>query len=218
MKVRVRFNNLARKLSRTLYESAGLTTLLVILLAIPGRAAAFDKNGPVSLTGIVRETMAVYFSRKPDQPLSLGDIAKRQMPDRRFRKPAGVFVTLSHNGKSRACWGTVFPEDRDVVQATIHATLGALTKEYRYPPIGVGEWKSLKPQVTLVRGLTPIRSLSGVNPLRDGLMVRAGSKSGVILPGEAKDSYYQLVQCKLKAGIQPGEAFQMYRIKADVFQ
>jgi hypothetical protein len=51
-----------------------------------------------------------------------------------------------------------------------------------------------------------------------GLMVRAGGKAAVILPGEASDAYYQMVLCKLKAGIRPKQPCQMYRIKADVFK
>ncbi|MBY0405881.1 MAG: AMMECR1 domain-containing protein, partial [Cyanobacteria bacterium] len=135
------------------------------------------------------------------------------LPPPSFRKPAGVFVTLSKNGKPRACWGSLFPEQRDVVQSTIITTIGALTKEYRYAPIKQSEIKDLKPQVTLIRGIEPIQTISSINPLRDGLMVRSGAKSGIILPGEVKDAFYQMVQCKLKAGISPGEPFQMYRIK-----
>jgi AMMECR1 domain-containing protein len=100
----------------------------------------------------------------------------------------------------------------------VYATLGALTKEYRYKPIGRTEWQTLKPQVTVVRALEPISGIRDQNPIQDGLMVRAGNRSGVILPGEARDAFYQLVQCKLKAGVRPGESYQLYRIVADVYQ
>lgn len=100
----------------------------------------------------------------------------------------------------------------------MYATLGALTKEYRYKPIRSGEWKKLKPQVTVVKALEPIHNLQGQNPLHDGLMVRQNGRSGVILPGEARDATYQLTLCKLKAGIQPGQKFQLYRMVADVYR
>src|SRR5262249_13537090 len=101
---------------------------------------------------------------------------------------------------------------------TVFSTLNALTKEYRYPPIKKSEWKKLKPQVTVVKGVEPITSIAYQNPLRDGLLVRSGGKAGVYLPGEAADAYYQLVQCKLKAGIKPGEPYQLYRLRTDIYE
>jgi AMMECR1 domain-containing protein len=161
--------------------------------------------------------MRAYF--QPDQATpSAEQLAKGYTLSKELESPAGVFVTLSHKGKSRACWGTVFPEHRNMVQATVDATLGALSREYRYPPIRAHEWPSLTPQVTLIRRIIPASSIQSINPLRDGLMVRSGGKSGVILPGEYGDAHTQLVQGKLKAGIQPGEPYQLYRIQADVFQ
>jgi AMMECR1 domain-containing protein len=135
-----------------------------------------------------------------------------------FLKPAGVFVTLSYQGKARACWGSLYPHQANLLQATMDATLGALTKEYRYPPIRHYEWSRLKPQVTVIRAIEPISGIAGQNPLKFGLLVRSGGKSGLLLPREATDAHYQLVQCKLKAGIRPKESFQLYRIKADVYQ
>ncbi len=127
-------------------------------------------------------------------------------------------MTLSQNGKPRACWGSAYPQHPTVLEATIYATLGAVTKEYRYRPIRKSEWAALHRQVTVVNRLEPIDRLAQLNPLRDGLLVRQGGRAGVMLPGEARDATYQLVQCKLKAGIRPHEKFQMYRMVADVYQ
>ncbi len=177
----------------------------------------------VALPDVVRKTLAVYFGEAyfadGVQNQTTYQTLIRKLPVAAAdRKPAGVFVTLSHHGKPRACWGSVYPQHRNVVESTVYATLGALTKEYRYKPITRAEWKTLKPQVTVVQGLEPIDTIRAINPFQDGLLVRAGGKSGVMLPGEAKDAFYQLVQCKLKAGIGPKESFQMYRIVADVYQ
>jgi AMMECR1 domain-containing protein len=164
--------------------------------------------------------MAIYFGQSAPKPgeKPYAALARRLTPAVADRKPAGVFVTLSRDGQSRACWGSVYPQHKNVVESTIYTTLGALTKEYRYKPISRSEWQTLKPQVTVVRELEPIEGLRALNPLRDGLMVRAGGRAGVILPGEAKDATYQLVQARLKAGIRPGEKYQLYRIVADVYQ
>ena len=145
-------------------------------------------------------------------------IIRRYPVSTSLRKPAGVFVTLSRQGKTRACWGSVFPQQSDAVAATAYATLGALTKEYRYPPVTAAEQTRLKPQVTLIQDIQSIPALSGVNPLSDGLMIRSGGKSGVILPGEATDVHYQLVMARLKAGIGPRDPYQLYRLKAKIYE
>jgi len=172
------------------------------------------------LPTLVRQTMAFYFEHttKESSPPSYQQFI-RHLPrvEAPYSKPVGVFVTLSRNGQSRACWGSVFPRYKTVAEATVAATLGALTKEYRYKPISPTEWRQLKPQVTVIKALEPIRNLHGQNPLYDGLLVRQNGRSGAILPGEARDATYQLTLCKLKAGIQPGQKFQIYRMIADVY-
>lgn len=174
-----------------------------------------DVGKCVPLPEIVRQTLALHFDHEPN--VSLEDFAKRFSLPERYRQQKGLFVTLSKNGKTRACWGSIDPQFPDLVRSTIYTTRAALTKEYRYPPIKSYEWKLLKPQVTVVHSLQPIHNVSDQNAFRDGLMVRSGGKGAVILPGEAADAHYQLVQCKLKAGIPIDRPCQLYRITADVF-
>jgi hypothetical protein len=172
----------------------------------------------LSLPAVVKRTMGFHFLGPAAKPKSLDEFVRQLPVPPYLRLRAGVFVTLSRNGRARACWGSVLPEHPDLVKSTAYATVAALTREYRYPPIKRSEWRALKPQVTVVRSLEPIEGLSGQNPLRDGLMVRSGGKAGVLLPGEARDAHYQLITCKLKAGIGPGERCQLYRIKADIYE
>jgi uncharacterized protein len=171
---------------------------------------------PGNFTQLVRETMALYF--KSPQNADYKPLADKYAAYNQTIHPVGIFVTLSIHGKPRACWGSFMPDDKGPINGIIHATLGALTKEYRYPPVRADEWSSLKCQVTLIRTIEPLQTLADLNPLRDGIMVRSGGKSGILLPGEARDATYELVQAKLKAGIGPHEPLQMYRLVADVYK
>ncbi len=200
-------------MSRCVVTMGFSLVLLGLMFSIFTMASA---QAMTTLPQVVRMTMAQYFSPTHTQDWNRWAAGIPVSP--MYKQPAGLFVTLSVNGRSRACWGTLFPEHANQVQATVFNTLGALTKEYRFPPIRPDEWEHLKPQVTVVKGIEPVSSLAAVNPLRDGLMVRSGGKSGIILPGEARNAHYQLVQCKLKAGIQPGERYQIYRIRTDVYR
>lgn len=191
--------------------------LMSIAAILPVAAVETKTCAEQNLTDVVKDTMDLYFHNQGKGARAIRDYADNLKVRPRYDKPAGVFVTLSRNGKTRGCWGSISPQQGSVAKATVFATLGALSKDYRYKPIRPGEVKFLKPQVTVVRAVEPVSSVRAVNPFRDGIMVRSGGKSGVILPGEASDAHYEFVMARLKAGIQPNEPCQIYKLKADIY-
>jgi AMMECR1 domain-containing protein len=180
--------------------------------AVPTGVATEDD----SLPAIARETLAVYFGHSEKRYASLREFADSLPVPPKYRRCAGMFVTLSHNGKTRACWGSVNPQYPDLVKGTVYATGAAIEKEYRFHKVRASEWNTLKPQVTLIKSIEPITSLEGQNPLAYGLLVRAGGRNAILLPGEASDATYQLIQCKVKAGLPTDKPCQMYRVVANV--
>ncbi len=171
----------------------------------------------VSLPEVAREAMAIHFHASQYQ--SFKELLAATPVCKEYKQPAGLFVTLSRNGKTRACWGSIYAQDHnDLVEATVSTTEKAMTKDYRYQRIRSSEWKFLKPQVTIIRDIEPIANMSQQNPLEYGLLVRYGGRGAVLLPGEASDAHYQLVRTKLKAGIPVGQPCQLYRIRADVLR
>jgi len=195
------------------YEKSVYRVFLGLLLMLATAQATWSLTN-VSLADVVKQTMAGYFAQTSNLIPTLN---KRFPATAPFEKPTGVFVTLTKDGKTRACWGSVYPQQPNAVQGTIAATLGALTKDYRYPPITKTEWPQLKPQVTIVDGLQQVQNVNSINPLRDGLMVRAGNKSGVILPGEARSAHHQLVMARLKAGVSAKSPQQLYRLRVRLY-
>jgi len=177
---------------------------------------AAKKTEKISLPELAREVMAIHF--QDSQYHSLKELLAATPVCDQYKRPAGLFVTLSRNGKTRACWGSIYAQEQNLVQSTVSTTEKALTKEYRFPRIRASEWKFLKPQVTIVRGIEPISNMSQQNPLQFGLLVRYAGRGAVLLPGEASDAHYQLVHCKLKAGIPVNQPCQLYRIRADVLK
>lgn len=192
-------------------------TLVTMICALPVFAFESHCESEQNLTDVVKTTMNLYFHDKGKGAKAIREYAENVKIRPRYDKPAGVFVTLSRKGKTRGCWGSIGPQQGTVAKATVFATLGALSKDYRYKPIKPGEVKFLKPQVTVVRAVEPVGSIKTVNPFRDGVMVRSGGKSAVILPGEASDAHYELVMAKLKAGIPATEPCQIYKLKADIY-
>jgi AMMECR1 domain-containing protein len=186
----------------------------------------------LNLARVAEETLKYYFNENDPAARHLPDKAKSGLSLSQFARSfalaesknksdsanMGLFVTLFSDGKTRACWGSLGTHYRNLAEATVYTTIDAIRKDYRQKPISSSEISRLKVQVTVVRSLEPIVSIAGQNPLKDGLLVRSGGRSGILLPGEAKDAHYQLVACKLKAGIKSGQPVQIYRIKADLYR
>jgi AMMECR1 domain-containing protein len=211
------------------------------------RQSAAAKHEFIGLPEIARQTIVRYFGRnncaqsaslqgKPaSSSLASGVAAGKPEPERRypqggymewaaslkvekrFLQAAGVFVTLSKNGKTRACWGSVYPHEANIVAETVSATLGALARDYRFRPVSEPELKDLKIQVTVIRGLAAVSNVKMIDPFKEGIMVRSGGRGAVILPGEAVDAYYELVLARLKAGIKPDEPCQIYKIRTEIY-
>jgi AMMECR1 domain-containing protein len=170
----------------------------------------------VSLPLLAREALAVHFNASKFDSLDKLIEATPVCDD--YKKPAGMFVTLSSHGKTRACWGSITPTNQDLIRSTVFTTESALTKEYRFPAVRASEWQSLKCQVTIVHSIEPIADISQQNALKYGLLVQYGGRGAVLLPGEVMDAHCQLLKCKLKAGIPVDQPCQIYRIRADVLK
>lgn len=198
--------NSASKSGRAIAAKPGLA------LDDPDEAAAVKSRLPE----IARAALKRHFAGDGTQ--SLSQFADSFAVPPCYQKQSGLFVTFSRDGKTRACWGALSGRYKDLVKATVYTTEEALTNEYRFKKVTADEVDSLKAQVTVVRQVEALSNLSQQNPRMCGMLVRSGSKSGVILPGEASDPYYQLMMCKVKAGIQRNEPCQIYRIKADVYR
>lgn len=180
-----------------------------------------NSNIQATLPEISRITLRHHFGLDEDEPfhtMTLEQLADSFLVDEKCKKASGLFVTLIKDGDTRACWGSIAPTHKNLIRATVFTTEDALKKDYRYSPIKKDEINQLIPQITVVKRIVPINSISTMRPLKEGLMVRSGGKGAVLLPGEASDAHYQLVKCKLKAGIPSGQPCQLYKIEADVYR
>ena len=110
----------------------------------------------------------------------------------KFLELSGVFVTLNKpdeqgNKKLRGCIGFPTPI-YSLVQATIEAAKSAAVSDPRFPTVEIEEMKEILIEVTI---LTPPKLLEIKDPKeylkkikigRDGLIVKSGGRSGLLLP------------------------------------
>lgn len=99
---------------------------------------------------------------------------------------AGIFVTLNSKNDLRGCIG--FPLPRKIVQALPEAAIAAATQDPRFAPVEKAELDNITFEVTI---LTPPSEIKVDNPEtlpskikvgRDGLIIKQGYHSGLLLP------------------------------------
>ena len=104
-----------------------------------------------------------------------------------FSANAGVFVTLNHQSNLRGCIGYPLP-DKKLFNALEEAAISAATEDPRFPSVTFEELDQITFEVTV---LTPPQEIEVIDPLeyqsmikvgRDGLIVKSGFNSGLLLP------------------------------------
>ena len=109
-----------------------------------------------------------------------------------FSSNAGVFVTLNHQSNLRGCIGYPLP-DKKLYNALEEAAISAATEDPRFPLVAFEELDQITFEVTV---LTPPQEIEVSDPQeypskvkvgRDGLIVKSGFNSGLLLPQVPKE-------------------------------
>ena len=132
-----------------------------------------------------------------------------------LKQPAGVFVSLKKQGQLRGCIGTILPTQSDAATEIIRNAVNAATADPRFPRVQPQELVELEISVDILTPPEPIESSAELDPRRYGVIVRRGSRSGLLLPDlDGVDTVADQVDiaCR-KAGIHPGEPLEMYRFE-----
>jgi hypothetical protein len=104
-----------------------------------------------------------------------------------FSFKSGVFVTLNNQSGLRGCIGYPLP-DKKLFNALEDAVVAAATEDPRFPPVKFEELDSITFEVTILTPPTkievsePDEYLSKIKVGQDGLIVKYGYNSGLLLP------------------------------------
>lgn len=185
-------------------------------------ARVLSQDEGAKLVSFARQALELYLrSGRTIGPLVGGAFGERR----------GVFCTLHTypEGSLRGCVGFPYP-DKPVGEAVVSAALGAAT-DPRFPPL---QYKELSTVVVEVSVLTPPQEVqvashddypSAVRPKVDGLILRYGHRTGLLLPQvweSLPDPKEFLATLCYKAGIARADAWRdadarLYRFHAQVF-
>lgn len=186
-------------------------SLWITLAAAPAWAADLARFQAPSVRQAVADlARGAILARVAGQPY-----APARLPEA-LQSPAGVFVTLSADGVTRGCWGTVHPQEATLAREISVNAVKALSHDYRQRPIHPGELPGLVAHVSIVGQLVPLGDAESLQPRRHGLLVSAPGKGGVLLPGEALTAAWAVATCRKKAGLAPHERASMYRFDTAV--
>ncbi len=97
-----------------------------------------------------------------------------------FPQERGVFVTLHKGGALRGCIGYPLPV-KALGQSVVETARAAAFEDPRFPPLSEGELGGVKFEVSVLTVPTPVEPAK-VEVGRDGLLVEAGARSGLLLP------------------------------------
>jgi len=174
------------------------------------------------LINLARDAISCAFS---DSEIKVSDNIKKE-----FSEVLGVFVTLNKNGELRGCIG--FPEGvYPLFEGVIKGANSAAFSDPRFPAVSEEEMPSISIEVSVLTKPTKIEVkeaseyVSKVSVGKDGLIIRSGYGSGLLLPQVATeykwDSKTFLSHTCMKAGL-PGDAWlnkdlEIYKFQSQVF-
>jgi AmmeMemoRadiSam system protein A len=128
---------------------------------------------------------------------------------------AGVFVSLKKKGELRGCIGTFQPATENVACEIIQNAISSATQDPRFPPVSKSELGALEYSVDVLTEPEKIKSRKDLNPKKYGVIVKCGSRKGLLLPDlEGVDTVEEQVNIAcMKAGIYSDEDIELYRFE-----
>ncbi len=132
-----------------------------------------------------------------------------------LQQRTGVFVSAMRQGAPRCCMGTLYPMQPNAALEIIENAVAAAGRDRRFAPIKPGEAKSLTLIVSIVGKPVPISASEAANldPTREGLVVKAGDRQGVVLSGETGEAARMLQWGRIRAGAHANSSVELFRLE-----
>ena len=144
---------------------------------------------------------AVMFCRPQDQTLSepqckellslaraaieahlrTGRIPDYQTDDAALTAHSGAFVTLKERGELRGCIGRLVA-DASLYRTVQEMAVAAATADPRFRPLTLAELEKVSIEISVLSPMRPITDVEQIEVGRDGLLIRASGRQGVLLP------------------------------------
>ncbi len=169
-----------------------------------------------------RKTLLKLARRSIEHYLKTGERINVEVSDPGLYKERGAFVTLKERGNLRGCIGHIIG-DTPLCEVVANMAVEAAVGDPRFPAVKLDELPDIEIEISV---LTPLKKLEDINDIkigRDGLLLRRGHFSGLLLPqvpvefGWNREEFLQ--HLAMKAGLNPDmwKGSELYRFSAEVF-
>lgn len=131
-----------------------------------------------------------------------------QAVDDMLRRPSGAFVSLHTNdGGLRGCIGSIEPV-APLYEAVLSNAINAAFRDPRFYPLRKDELAHVHIEISVMSPIEPVTSVGEIEVGRDGLIIRWGSRAGLLLPQVATEYGWDretfLDHTCVKAGLPAG--------------
>ncbi|RPJ40392.1 MAG: AmmeMemoRadiSam system protein A [Candidatus Latescibacterota bacterium] len=120
----------------------------------------------------------------------------------------GAFVTLKRKGRLRGCIGRIVA-DRPLAKVVAEMAVAAAEEDWRFEPLSIDELHEVRIEISALGPFLPVHGPSEIVVGRDGLLIRKGNRSGLLLPQVGSEEGWTaerfLDETCRKAGLAPGE-------------
>ncbi|MCK4941634.1 AmmeMemoRadiSam system protein B [candidate division WOR-3 bacterium] len=181
-----------------------------------GVELGFGEQEKIKIKEIARASIeAAVRGERPPAPK---DIPKK------LKEPYGIFVTINKHGSLRGCIGRIIGDQPLYLSCQEMARAAAL-EDPRFPPVTQAELSDLEIEISVLTPLQKVKDKEEIVVGRDGLLIRKGMYSGLLLPQVAAEYGWNvnefLAETCHKAGL-PSDAYkskdaEVYRFSAEVF-
>jgi AmmeMemoRadiSam system protein A len=180
-------------------------------------SALLSETARRELLGLARRALEAYFRGEPPPRLA-SDRAES------FGEPRALFVTLRRRGELRGCIGTLSPEG-DLSRTVPRFALRAAFEDPRFPPLSKDELADCDIEISVLTPPAPLADPASVEVGRDGLIIEARGRSGLLLPQVATEWGFDrerfLAEVSRKAGLPAGAwrepGARLWVFQAEVF-
>ncbi len=169
------------------------------------------------LLALARNSIEAFFRGEPEPRLA-ADRAEL------FGLQRALFVTLRREGNLRGCIGTLAP-DGDVPRIVPRFARRAALEDPRFPALEPSELAGCEIEISILTPPEPVSDPEEIVVGRDGLILEARGRSGLLLPQVATEWGFDretfLAEVSRKAGL-PLDAWRdpaakIWRFEAEVF-
>jgi AmmeMemoRadiSam system protein A len=201
---------------------AGLVILAIAILLrilIPEKRevseAGLNPSDQKLLLRIARRTVEQYVRE--------GTVPEIGVTSPVLKEIGASFVTLKKHGALRGCIGHIIARV-PLYHCVQQMAVAACSQDRRFPPVRPEELDHLEYEISVLTPLNEVEDISEIEVGKDGLYLRKGMRSGLLLPQVATEQGWDrdgfLSHTCLKAGLPPDawkSGAEIYRFQAQIF-